>query len=140
MSSMKLEIDIYIDTHGDPQLGQVTQITGNPKKDHQPETVLENGSIHLDPTAPDFKKRKSELKEKGYQYDKSNQSWYLPSTNGTQQSDSSEDFSDWFGDVDEIPLSKDEPNFEQKKDALKAAGFNWINPRKLWVRPSEPKA
>ena len=91
--------------------------------------------VSLDKSDPDFEKKKEELKAKGYKWDNTNKVWRLPADSKTSAKPSN--FEGWWGDATEVKLNKGDPDFETKKDALKAAGATWDGPDQVWVLPAK---
>lgn len=91
--------------------------------------------VKLDRSAADFEQKKAELKAKGYRWHKPSSTWRLPEDSATSAKTSN--FEGWWGDATEVKLSKDDPDFEAKKDALKAAGATWDGPDQVWVLPAK---
>ncbi len=89
--------------------------------------------VTLDKSDPDFERKKDELKRKGYKWDNQNKNWRLPADSATSAKTSN--FEGWWGDATEVKLSKDDPDFEAKKAALKEAGATWDGPDQVWVLP-----
>lgn len=56
------------------------------------------------------------------------------SANGTAHEAGNSDVQVEESDV--VKLSKDDPNFEQRKQQLKAAGYKWDADQKAWVKPA----
>ena len=126
MSFKRIIIDAFIDDNGVIQAGKIEFPTpGEVATETQAEPA---GAIKLDPKGPRFKAQIAELKAKGYTYQKQSKSWLPPSSSAAPQN-----FTEWFGDLTEVALSKSDPDFENKRTALKEAGFRWNKPKNLWV-------
>ena len=128
-SFQRIIIDCFIDDSGAIQGGRVEF----PKPEEgaakeQPQATA-TGAIQLDPKSPDFESRRAELKAKGYVYNGRSKTWSPPASETESQ-----DFSNWFGTSNEVPLSKSDPDFESKRQALRAAGFKWNKSKNAWVR------
>ena len=147
---------IMIEVYFDPETGihlttspeevQQGTHTGNVEKSKSPDEV------QLDPDSDTFAEDKAKLKADGYFFNRSSKTWRkkkgsAPATaNGTQtqatqqaaQASSATNIqADWFGDATEIELSQDNPDFDSKKEALKAAGFRWNPKAKAWRQPDQ---
>ena len=136
MKLQRIVIEAFVDEGGTIQQGRITYPDCIAPVEETPSTPSPSGGVKLDPKSPDFETKKRTLKEKGYKYDRNTQSWQPPA-NGTAIDSSPQQSSvkpDWFGDATEISLNRADPDFEAKKAALKAAGFNWRRDRKVWVK------
>ena len=91
---------------------------------------LNGQPVQLDPKDPEFSKQVAELKKQGYVFDRNTKTWYFKKTPAAADPTK---FERWWGDEIEVTLSKDDPDFQGKKAALKAAGFTWHNESKSWL-------
>ena len=99
------------------------------------ETVVDSSygeTVKLDRNSPEFKTRKTELKELGYKWDRKEKVWRKPTEANGPQTSTPAAQADWYGDATEIQLSTDDPDFESKKESLKSAGFRWDGKEKCW--------
>ena len=127
-SFQRIIIDCFIDDSGAIQGGRVEFPKPEEATITEPQAD-QSGVIKLDPKSPDFKAQRTELKERGYLFDGRSKTW-SPPANETE----SQDFSNWFGSANEVPLDKSDPDFEAKRMALRAAGFKWNKQKSAWVR------
>ena len=124
-SFQRIIIDCFIDDAGAIQGGRVEF----PKPEGATKEPAVAGAIKLDPKDPEFKSQIAELKAKGYQFDGRSKTWSPPASDTAPR-----DFSQWFGSKTEVPLDKSDPDFESKRQALRAAGFKWNKGKNAWVR------
>ena len=120
-----------ITEHGNPQPASVTA---------QAETQAAADSsygdtVKLDRNSPEFKTRKTELKELGYKWDRKEKVWRKPTEANGSQTSAPTAQADWYGDATKIQLSRDDPEFNSKKESLKSAGFRWDPEEKVWRLP-----
>ena len=92
--------------------------------------------VTLDKSDPDFFKKKEQLKTLGYKFYSPDKTWRLPKKRRkSKTAQAGKDWSNWWGDATEVELSKDDPNFQAKYAALKAAGGKWDGVDEVWVLP-----
>ena len=114
-----------------------TRITLDVWPDGRVEIVSETATpneVYLDRTDPEFERKKEDLKSKGYRWDRTKKCWRR-SSKPVDSATASTNMSNWWKDAEEVRLSKDDPDFEAKKAALKTAGATWDGIDKVWVLP-----
>ena len=91
--------------------------------------------VKLDRNSPEFAARKEELKKLGYKWDRKEKVWRKPTEANGSQTSAPAAQADWYGDATKIQLSRDDPEFNSKKESLKSAGFRWDKEEKVWHLP-----
>lgn len=107
-----------------------------------PETALQEFSesirnlmeVKLEKSDRDFEGKLAILKAVGFKWNAQQQVWRR--ANGDRQAvpEPLRGF-EIPHDATEFKLEKSDPDFNSKREAIKAAGFKWNNTRKIWVRP-----
>ena len=99
---------------------------------------VNQGPVKLDPKDPNFESQKKELKAKGYRYVGKYQAWYPPREKTAAENSATptpSQFDNWWENAPVVGLSKDDPDFKGKYEALKRAGFKWNSKLSLWENP-----
>ncbi len=102
----------------------VTQVSEEPLPD----------VVTLDKSDPDFFKKKERLKAMGYRFDSRSKNWRKPANHASTAKTAAK-ADNWWGDATEVKLSQDDPDYEAKKAAIKAAGAKWDSVDQVWVLP-----
>ena len=112
-----------------------------PETAPEPAPVNDSEPVKLDPKDPEFQAKKMELKKKGFRYLGKYQAWYPPrrenNAKSEKQQESHHQFENWWGSAKSVGLLKDDPDFNEKKAALKRAGFKWNKVLSLWENPTQ---
>ena len=151
---------IMIDVHFDQEIGKffLTTAPEEVQQGSQSTAKVENSTamfpeeVHLDPDSDTFVEDKTALKQKGYFFNRSSKTWrkkkgsasanangsqtQAPAATSVERGDTTIQ-ADWFGDATEIQLAQDDPDFDSKKESLKAAGFKWHPKAKAWRKPDQ---
>ena len=136
---------IVIDLYFNSELGKFYVTAAQEEVQQGPHTgnvgkSKSQDEVQLDPDSDTFEEDKAELKAAGYFFNRSSKTWRKKKgsadadTNGSKKPAASDS---WYGDATEIQLSQDDPDFTNKKAALKSAGFKWNPTAKAWHKSDQ---
>ena len=129
---MKPLLRLIIEVMPNGRFNVITEAESSLPNTQVPEETLP-AVVTLQKSDPEFQQKVQDLKRKGYKWSQRHKNWRLPKSKSAAPNNSN--FSNWWGDQKEVSLSKSDPDFESKKEALKEAGATWDGPDKVWVLP-----
>ena len=134
---------ITIDVHFDQEIGKIYLTTAPEEVPQESQSTAKvEEEVQLDPDSDDFEEKKAALKAEGYFFNRSSKTWRKKKGSATVDANVSQTPTPaagicWYGDATEIQLSKDDPDFAQKKETLKKEGFRWDGTAKTWRKSGE---